>query len=175
MRTPILAVLVLMVASAAGCAAQRPSETPEPVAITRLDIDQLNKLLPYMDGKKKLGDARRETIEMSVAGQPMVMYQNTQAFTFSLWLDGKGNVVMPPKGGGSSAALKPTQHHGTFEISCIGGCVPNTSGGPPCVLHGCEAISDDTCGCTPIDCPSCESIGCKTSGWGALGGKLVMA
>jgi hypothetical protein len=155
-----------------GCATQRSVEPQAPTPITQLDFDQLNKLIPFMVERRKHGEPELQVL--GTLGEGVVLNRKSQAFTFALWLDEGGHPVPPPKGDAAALKARPTFHHGTFVIYCTFSCTANTSGGPTCEMIGCEPFSDDTCGCTPLDCPGCTVLYCDSNGWGAIGGSLVM-
>ena len=175
MKSALLPLLIGTALASAGC--NKASEAHEtPPGLTALNVEQIEKLLPFMVELKKSGPMGRETITSQLAdGRTLVQHVNSQAYTFKVWVDSEHHPVTPTKDGQpSTMALRPQQQTGTIEIRCIGGCVPNTSGGEPCVIHGCEPV-DNACGCTPIDCPGCMSAGCLPGGSGALTGTLIMA
>jgi hypothetical protein len=173
MKRFLVAALAAFSCTLAGCPDTHASDTPP--SITPLNIDQLQQLLPFMVELRARGDVVRKSTRVELApGRTLEQHTNSRSYTFSVWVDPNGRPLEPDSKGQVSAALKPSQHHGTFEIVCIGGCTVNTSGGPTtCEIIGCEPV-DNACGCTTLECPGCLSAGCLPGGFGAIAGKLVM-
>jgi hypothetical protein len=175
MKNSLARTLVGLALVAQACSGKVDAAVSTPTPITPLSIEQVEKLRPYMIHVKKVGDAvhRTSTIELAT-GHALVQHRNTQTFTFSVWVDEYGRPVMPPKDGDVAALRRPpTRLNGTWDTVCFGGCTPNSSGGDPCVMDGCLPL-DDSCGCTPLDCPGCEVIECILGGSGAIAGTLTM-
>lgn len=167
-----LTYLFALVILSIGCNPKHSTANQEPPKLTILTLEQVEKLLPYMVDLKKQGNKIDQVFRSEIdSGRVMVQHQRIQSYTFSILVDENDKPVLPD----SVSAMRrpPVRQNGTFEVRCIGGCVPNTSGGPACEIHGCETV-DNACGCTPIDCPGCESVGCIAGGNGVLTGGVIM-
>ena len=161
---------VLLALATSGCASQPPVEPSATSPITQLDRDQVNALLPFMAARRG-GELEYRVID--VPGQKFVVSETTQAFTFDVWIDADGHPVPPPGVGGSTSALKPSLHHGSFVVVCTSACEPATSDSS-CDQQGCQPVTGDACGCTPPDCAGCIPLWCDSFVHGAVAGTVMM-
>jgi hypothetical protein len=164
-------LFVLAAAATPGCASGPRVDPPAASPLTQLDVDQVNALLPFMVNRRSTAPQHRA---MKLPGQRLVLRETKQAFTFDVWLDGDGRPVPPASAGDPVAALKrPTLHHGSFVLICTSACQWATSD-ETCEQHGCQPVAEDTCGCTPPDCPGCIPVSCESIVNGAVAGRLIM-
>jgi hypothetical protein len=139
--------------------------------ITSLNIDQVNKLAPFMVDLKKTGDPQSMLDTLKMGDSTRVMqHRNGQSYSFRIMTDENDHPVPPD----SVSVMERKGGHwnnGEIQVWCLGGCIMvNTQ---LCLLNGCTPM-DNACGCIPPVCGVCGNYGCSSIVSGFVGGGLVM-
>ena len=155
-----------------GCFNDQKGHHDGDTAFTTLDIDQANKLSPFMVDLKREGALETFVDSTRAADSTVVIQQRTkQTFSFRIMVDKDDHPVPPDsvsviekRGGGR-------WNTGSITTWCFGGCIMvNTQ---LCLVEACKPM-DNACGCIPPNCGVCEVLTCSSIVSGFTSGRVVM-
>ena len=137
-----------------------------------LDIDQVNKLSPFMFDLKKEGAMETYVDTIRLGDSLMVMqHRNKQSFTFKVMVDEGNHPVLPDSTASTASRGGGGWNEGGITVWCFGGCfMVNTQ---LCLMQGCKAM-ENACGCLPPICGVCGDWGCDSVVSGFVSGGIVM-
>ena len=139
--------------------------------ITSLDIDQVNKLAPFMVDLKKIGDAQSSLDTLKMGDSTRVFqHRNGQSYSFRIMTDENDHPV-PPDSTSNMERKGGRWNTGEIQVWCLGGCM--MVGTQLCLLDGCKPM-ENACGCIPPNCGVCSDWGCTSIISGFVSGGLVM-
>ena len=167
--TSLLVLFVLLIAT--GCRHEVSHHQGE-TKITSLDIDEVNKLSPYMVDLKTVGDLESHIDTIRSGDSIIAMQQRTmQSFSFRVMVDDDGHPVMPDSTSTVQKRGSGGWNNGSVTVWCMGGCMMVNS--QLCLMKGCTPM-ENACGCIPPVCGACTNWGCTPMVTGFISGGLVL-